>query len=219
MFSRGRSAGAAVLCLGLVAILAAGTWASDAKESGAAKNAAGSAAKGGSASKAQGWITLFNGKNLDGWLATGGNKDAFYVKDGVIECNGQGGGWLRYNERQFGDFVFSLDYKISQGGNSGISIRSAAEGNPAFTGMEVQILDDQGKEPDKHSAGSIYDSITPMMNMSKPAGEWNHVEMTCRGAHVVVGMNGVKIIDIMREQHDSLKNRLRFRNLKIKPLD
>jgi hypothetical protein len=212
--------------------LAACAGASQTKSAGSDAKASGSASKEGSGEKAGGWMTLFNGENLDGWVATGGNKDAFYVKDGLIECNGGGGGWLRYNERQFEDFIFSLDYKISEGGNSGISIRSTVEGNPAFTGMEVQILDDHGKPPTMHSAGSIYGSITPMRNMSKAAGEWNHVEITCKGENVVVFMNGVKIIDIMMDQHDSLKDRVRkgyvavqdhgnyvwFRNLKIKPL-
>lgn len=192
------------------------------------------AACGSTGEKASGgeWISLFNGKDLQGWEVMGRNKQAFQVKDGVIECNGSGGHWLRYADREFGDFVFSLEYKASKGANSGIFLRAATEANPAYTGMEIQILDDYGQDPRNNTTGSIYGSITPMLNQSKPAGEWNQVEITCQGERVVVVMNGVKIIDILMNQHDSLRQRLRkgyvgvqdhghfiwFRNLKLKAL-
>jgi len=210
-----------ILCLGLAAAVVASAAASETK-------AAGSAGKAGQ----EGWMTLFNGEDLSGWEVMGGNKDAFTVKEEVIECNGGGGHWLRYADGQFEDFVFSLEFRASQGANSGIFIRAATEGNPAYTGMEVQILDDHGQEPRNNTTGSIYGSITPMLNMSRPAGEWNQVEITCKGENVVVTMNGVKIIDIRMDQHDSLRERLRkgyvgfqdhghyvwFRNVKIKLL-
>jgi hypothetical protein len=212
-----------VMCAGCVGVVAACGNASETKAAGS-----GSELK----SEAEGWVSLFNGKDLTGWEVMGGNKNAFYVKDGVIECNGGGGHWLRYSERQFEDFVFSLEYKVSQGTNSGIFFRAAIEGNPAYSGMEIQILDDHGQDPRVNTTGAIYGSITPMLNQSKPAGEWNHVEITCKGESVVIFMNGIKIVDIMMDQHESLKNRLRkgyvgmqdhgnyiwFRNLKIKPL-
>lgn len=140
------------------------------------------------------WISLFNGRDLTGWEIMGGNKEAFYVKDEAIECNGRGGGWIRY-ATELSNFVLRLEYKISPGGNSGVFLRSQLEGNPAYTGFEVQVLDDHGRPPDKHTSGAIYDVLTPMVNMSKPAGEWNEYVITCHGPLVTVVMNGVKVVD------------------------
>jgi hypothetical protein len=149
---------------------------------------------GAKAAKTDGWVRIFNGENLDGWQIMGGNKEAFYVKDGVIECNGKGGEWIRYKE-ELGDFILRLEYKISQGGNSGVFLRSQEKGHPAYTGFEVQVLDDSGRPPDIHTSGAIYDVLTPMVNMSKPAGEWNEYIITCKGPHVTVLMNDVMVID------------------------
>jgi hypothetical protein len=142
----------------------------------------------------EGWVRIFNGKDLTGWEIMGGNKEAFYVKDGAIECNGQGGGWIRYTT-EASNFVLRLEYKISPGGNSGVFLRSKRDDNPAYTGFEVQVLDDHGRHPGKHTSGAIYDVLTPMVNMSKPPGEWNEYVSTCDGPLVTVVMNGVKVID------------------------
>jgi hypothetical protein len=59
--------------------------------------------------------------------------------------------------------------------------------------MEVQIADDQGKEPTKATTGALYDAVAPAKNMSKLAGEWNQVEITCKGRQMSVAMNGQKL--------------------------
>jgi hypothetical protein len=146
------------------------------------------------AAKTDGWVRIFNGENLDGWEVMGKNKDAFHVKDGAIECDGKGGWWVRY-DKEVSDFVLRLEYKISPSGNSGVFLRSTEKGDPPYTGFEVQVLDDYGKPPDLHTSGSIYDVLTPMVNMSKPAGEWNEYIITCKGPHVRVCMNGMMVID------------------------
>jgi hypothetical protein len=142
----------------------------------------------------EGWISLFNGHDLAGWEVMGDNQEAFYVNEGVIECNGRGGGWIRCT-REVSNFALRLEYKISPGGNSGVFLRSQGQGHPAYTGFEVQILDDHGRPPDKHTSGAIYDIVIPMVNMSKPPGEWNEFIITCDGPLVTVVMNGVKIVD------------------------
>jgi hypothetical protein len=166
----------------------------------------------------------------------GKNKEAFYDKDGVIECNGKGGYWLRSNQ-MYENFLLSLEFKISERGNSGIFIRSAESGNPAFSGMEIQILDDHGRDPGTHSTGCIYAAVKPGRNMSKLAGEWNHVFIGCLGRNVFIVMNGEDIVDVnlsdyteRLENHAPLSTRLRkgfiglqdhgspvsFRNIRVK---
>jgi hypothetical protein len=83
----------------------------------------------------EGFVPLFNGKDLTGWHVMG--TPAWKVEDGVLVCTGEGGGWLR-SDKQYENFVLRLEFRISKGGNSGIFIRSALEGNPAFTGMEFK---------------------------------------------------------------------------------
>ena len=183
-----------------------------------------------------GFAPLFNGENLEGWEIVGPEKDAFTVEDGVLACTKPDGQWIRTTER-YEDFVLRLEYKISEGGNSGVFIRSTRYGNPAYTGMEVQILDDAGKEPDVHSTGALYGAVAPEQNAAKPAGEWNEIEITCDGSRIAVVLNGVLLyeIDINNyaaplEGRTPLKERVRkgyigfqdygdpvwFRNIRIK---
>jgi hypothetical protein len=187
-----------------------------------------------------GWFPLFNGADLTGWQATGLRRDTFYVKDGIIECNGTGGGWLR-TEKTFENFILRLEYKMSKGANSGIAVRATPEGNPAFTGMEIQLLDDYGRRATPNTTGSIYDSVAPTENMSKPAGEWNGMEITCNNRQVKIVMNGKQIVDANLDDytvpiHDNLplkdrapsgfvelqdygqKKLIWFRNIRLKPL-
>ena len=162
----------------------------------------------------EGWVELFNGENLSGWTIMGSNKEAFSAKDAIIECSGKGGYWLRSNN-EYEDFLLDLEFKISEGGNSGIFIRAAESGNPAFSGMEIQILDDHGRNPSTHSTGCIYAAVAPSKNMCKPAGEWNHIFIGCLERNVFIVMNGEGIVDINLddydkplEGHSALKERL-----------
>ena len=113
----------------------------------------------------------------------------------MIGCKGIGYHWFRYEAREFGDFVLKLEFKMEKGSNSGICMRTTRTGSPPYTGFEVQVLDEYGKEPHKNSCGAIYDVVVPMFNAAKPAGEWNQLEVTCKGPLVVVVLNGLKVID------------------------
>ncbi len=173
---------------------------------------------------------LFNGKDLTGWKPTG-KAGAWSVVKGMIECNGTGGGWL-LTEKTYGDFVLTLQYKVSPGCNSGIAIRSEPR-KPGFTGMELQILDDDGRRPNKHSAMAVYSSLAPRENMSKPAGQWNDVEVTCVGRRLRVVWNGTQVHDVDLDAHRELAERnprghvgvqdhghyVWFRNITIQDLD
>lgn len=183
----------------------------------------------GEGGKWEGFVPLFNGKDLAGWHIMG--TKAWIVENGVLVCTGKGGGWLRSAE-QYEDFVLRLEYNISKGGNSGIFIRASDRGNPAYTGMEVQILDSHKRRPTTSTAGAIYGAVAPSKEASKPAGEWNEVEITCKGPIVIVVLNGEKIVEVNMDEHPQLKGRLRkgyiglqnhgtrveFRNIRIKLL-
>src|SRR5438093_3755776 len=177
---------------------------------------------------------LFNGRDLGGWVPMHGGQ--WTVEDGVlVGRNGtnwstnpeKSGSWLR-TAKMYGDFGLELDYAINQGGNSGVFIRSAPEKNPAFTGYEMQILADQGRNPSKGSAGSLYDVVAPAKNMSNAAGEWNHAKISAKGQHIQVWLNGEQVIDYQQanrspkgyiglQNHDS-RSVVKFRNIRISEL-
>jgi len=174
--------------------------------------------------------SLFNGRNLDGWVAMYGGD--WTVEDGIlVGRNGKdwstnpekSGSWLR-TSKQYGDFVLELDYAINDGGNSGIFLRSSLEKNPAFTGHEMQILSDNGRPPTKGSSGSLYDVIAATKNMSRPAGQWNHVRIVTHGRRIQIHWNGEPTINyetdrlttgyIGLQNHDA-KSVVKFRNIRI----
>jgi hypothetical protein len=177
---------------------------------------------------------LFNGRNLEGWVRMHGGEWA--VEHGeLVARNGvewstnpeKSGSWLR-SEREYADFVLELEYAVNAKGNSGVFIRSALEKNPAFTGHELQILDDADlPAPKKWSTGSLYDVVAANRVMSKPAGEWNSLRIEARGLRVRAWLNGVEIINhdgvrslrgfIGLQNHDD-KAVTRFRNIRLTEL-
>jgi hypothetical protein len=113
--------------------------------------------------------------------------------------------WIKEN---YGDFILKLDFKLNPGTNSGVFFRTADTDNPVQTGIEVQIRDDYGKTPiDKNFCGSIYDIQEVSENRVKKPGEWNQLEMTCKGTFIEVSLNKKKVIDIdLSEWEDAGKN-------------
>lgn len=149
--------------------------------------------------KGTGFVTIFDGTSLDGWEIyieppREARPDAFFLENSTLACKGYGYHWFRYRE-PLGDCVVRLEFRCAKDTNSGVCLRSRKDGAPPFTGFEVQILDDIGKDPHKHSTGAIYDVVTPMYNASRPLGEWNELEITCKGPLVQVVVNGLKVID------------------------
>jgi hypothetical protein len=127
-----------------------------------------------SIARAAEWQTLFNGKDLSGWKAIDGPISSWKVEDGLLYCSGGGGGWLSTAD-QYANFEVELEFRVPPGGNSGVFLRAPHEGNPAFAGMEIQVLDDRAPE---YSAlqpfqycGSLYGVAAPKSRASKPAGE------------------------------------------------
>lgn len=186
-----------------------------------------------------GFVALYNGKDLAGWK-TEGNWVA--EEDGILAIKPVKGkhGWKRFKdylttEKQYGDFVLSLEYKHPKGGNSGVHFRFADPLDPVFGGIECQILDSHGKPDDKmshHDCGGIIKTQGASKNMAKPAGEWNKMVITCKGQSIKVELNGTQIIDIQQDKgamkdrplkgHIALQDHgqlMWFRDIKIKELD
>lgn len=145
------------------------------------------------------WTSLFDGTSLKGWVGTG-----YAVEEGAITCTKEGK-FLR-TEKEYADFVLDFDFKLKPGTNNGIGIRYPGEGDAAYAGMELQILDDAA--PQYHNEkftlapyqyhGSVYGiqpSTQSEKSQLKPVGEWNHQTVICIGDHVKVILNGVTITD------------------------
>jgi len=141
-----------------------------------------------------GSVPLFNGLDLTGWHAMG--QQDWHAENDILWTEGKGG-WLR-SDLRYADFVLRLEYRVSTGAVGGILLRSAEQGDPAFTGLEFALNDDAGQLTDLHSTGSIYGAVIPLYSVGKKAGEWNQVEITFIGRRLTVYLNGNRIhkIDI-----------------------
>jgi hypothetical protein len=141
-----------------------------------------------------GSVPLFNGVDLSGWHQMG--QQDWHAENEILWTEGKGG-WLRSDQR-YADVVLRLDYRVSTGAAGGIVLRSAEQGDPAFTGLEIALDDDAGQLTDLHSTGAIFGAVIPLYSVGKKAGEWNQVEITFVGRHLTVYLNGNRIhkIDI-----------------------
>ena len=190
-----------------------------------------------------GFTRLFDGKTLDGWKLVHGHGPGYVVKDGAIVCPLDGGGNL-FTEKEYSNFIFRFEFKTEPGGNNGVGVRAPLEGDAAYAGMEIQILDDQhekykGKIRSEQHHGSVYDVIPARTGFLKAAGEWNSEEIMMTGSRIRVTLNGVIILDsdlnIVKEpdvlkKHPGLKRSsghigflghnslVEFRNIRIRQL-
>ena len=196
------------------------------------------------AEKALGFVQLFNGKNLEGWE---GNTEGYAVKNGTLICDPAlgGSGDLRTAE-QYGDFIYRFEFRLTPGANNGLGIRTPAGANAAYSGMELQILDNtspryRGWLKDYQHHGSIYGVVPAKQGCLKPVGEWNCQEVIAKGKQITVILNGTTIVDADIEEastpktidgndHPGLKrtsgyisfcghgDQVEFRNIRIKTL-
>lgn len=154
----------------------------------------------------EGWVLLFDGTSFDNWrgylmdsMAPGWTieDDAMAYTPGANSRNNI------ITKKQYTDFVLSLDWKIAEGGNSGVmwGVHESPElPEPYQSGPEIQILDNighpDGKAGKTHQAGALYDMVAPAVNVCKPAGEWNHFVITIDYEHNrgSVVLNGTEIV-------------------------
>jgi hypothetical protein len=137
--------------------------------------------------------TLFNGKDLTGWKGEG-----YKVEDGAIVCTPKGKNL--FTEATYANYVLELEFKLPPAGNNGLGIHYPGKGNGAYTGMEIQTLDNtgekyQGKLKDYQWHGSLYELKPAKREGLKPVGEWNKQVVTINGKDVKVELNGVTILE------------------------
>jgi hypothetical protein len=145
------------------------------------------------------WKQLFNGKDLTGWKQVGPGH--FEVVDGMLKTVG-GMGLLYYTGGKIGNSVIRVVFKVTKpDDNSGVFIRIPIEPReewmPVNYGYEVQIYD-AGDE--HHCTGVLYSLTTAMARASKPAGEWNTMDITLDGPRTIVVLNGTKVTDYTEGQ-------------------
>ncbi len=131
--------------------------------------------------KAAGWTLLFDGKDASThWRGYKKDKlpEAWKVEDGALVLKGKGGDII--TKEQYESFEISLDWKISEGGNSGLMFKvQETDKPPYYTGPEAQIQDNvKGKDPQK--AGWMYQLYPASVDTTKPAGEWNTFVLKCQ---------------------------------------
>jgi hypothetical protein len=138
-----------------------------------------------SAPSKDGWIDLFNGKDLSGWHVRHADaENGWKVENGMLVNTPPSTDLV--TDEKFRDFELHYEYMIPARSNSGVYLRGR---------YEIQIDDAYGREPESHQNGAIYGVITPKSNASKPAGEWQTVDARMVGDRTTVVLNGTKIID------------------------
>ena len=192
----------------------------------------------------EGFINLFNGNNLDGWV---GDKQSYRAENGMIVIDptaGDGGGNL-YTEKEYSNFILRFEFQLTKNANNGLGIHAPLTGNVAYEGKELQIIDNKqekyGELKPWQYHGSVYGVIPAKTGFQKPVGEWNQQEVVVEGPKIKVILNGNVILDgdvleasnngtIDGRDHPGLKKTtghigflghgdvVRFRNIRIKEL-
>ncbi len=144
----------------------------------------------------QGFVALFDGKDLSHWHVMGG--DVWKIENGELVCTRGGAGWLR-SDRIYDDFVLRLEFKLEKGANSGVYIHAPLYGRQSAVGNEVQIMDSYGKKPTTGTCGALYGIMAPAVEASKPAGQWNELEITCRWPLIKTVLNGKVLYEVNME--------------------
>ena len=175
--------------------------------------------------------TLFNGKDLSGWKIHGTEK--WYVEDGLLVC--ESGPEEKYGylstEKTYDDFTLTLEFKQEANGNSGVFFRSTLEGTK-ISGWQVEVA------PPGHNSGGIYESYgrgwlikpAPEKDKALKMGDWNRMKIKVVGEKVTTWINGTQMISFTDQKigngkgfialqiHDGGGIKVKWRNLKIKPL-
>ena len=142
------------------------------------------------------FVSLFDGKTLKGWQ---GAVENYEVTDGAIRCK-KGKGGMLLTDKEYGNFVARLEFRLPPGGNNGLAIRSPGNGDPAYAAMtELQVLDSEhpkyAKLDQRQYHGSSYGMAAAKRGYLRDAGQWNYQEVTVDGSTIKVELNGTVILD------------------------
>jgi hypothetical protein len=181
---------------------------------------------------ADGYRELFNGKDLDDWVAEGDKEyeqdgkelPVWVAKDGLLTCKvntHKSYGFLRFTKQEFADFRLHAEYRMTPRANeketrcnSGIGIRTVPfdpkqsdKTRPSRAAYEIQLLDDADTKPDKHSTASLYNYVAPSAQAAKPAPEWNVIEIECVGPHITITLNDKEVINVDQSEIKEIKDK------------
>jgi len=181
--------------------------------------------------KSNGYKTIFNGKNLDGWKIHGTEK--WHVEDGLLVCESGPDGEYGYlsTEKNYDDFELKLEFLQEADGNSGVFFRSTFDGTKV-SGWQVEVA------PPNHDTGGIYESYgrgwlgqIPEENEDiLQMGEWNTMKIRVVGGHVTTWLNGQQMVDLEDDKiakgkgaialqiHSGGGIKVKWRNLQVKEL-
>jgi len=157
------------------------------------------------------WQVLFDGKTFEGWheYKKEGVSEHWKIEDGAMvfyppKERQKGDSYNLVSDKEYTDFVLSIEWRIAEAGNSGIfwGIKELEElKQPYETGPEIQVLDNDkhpdGKHGTSHQAGALYDMVSPSEDVTKPIGEWNLCEITInhKTNRGIVMLNNVEVVN------------------------
>jgi hypothetical protein len=191
----------------------------------------------------EGFSLLFDGTNINEWT---GNTAGYLIQDGALVVTpDKGSGGNLYTKNEYIDFVYRFEFQLTPGANNGIGVHAPLQGDAAYVGMEVQVLDSEHPmyaelQPYQYH-GSVYGVIPAKRGFLKPTGEWNSEEIMVKGTKIKVTLNGTVIVDgdyalaskngtIDHKEHPGLLNKtghlgflghgdvVRFKNMRVKQL-
>ena len=184
--------------------------------------------------RAEGFVSLFNGRDLNNWWVFKHGKESFRVNaEGYIECYQSGAEAIMSNKR-YDNFILRFEYNLKdKDANSGVHLRAPRATRQSKIGFEFQIMGDSYlTEPHKNSTASVYDVLPALTVAARPEGEWNEVEIMLDGPHLKATLNGVLVQDVNFDEVEELRYRSRrgfidlqdhdnyvlFRNVRVKEL-
>jgi hypothetical protein len=193
---------------------------------------------------------LFNGHDLDGWVVESqadsethpDGRPVWSVRDGAIECDGRGFGFLRFAREAFADCTLQLEFQMladpsGRGCNSGIGLRTTAfdprrsqATRPSIRGYEIQLVDEAAAEPTPRSCGALYRYVAPREHALRRSGEWNALEVVMIGPRIRIVLNDRLIHDVDQQDVPAIRSkplsgfialqnhggRVRFRQLRVR---
>jgi len=173
----------------------------------------------------EGFVPLFDGKNLDAWKADDEAKKHWIIEDGVLKYDGKNRDL--WTKQSFTDFVLKVDWRLPAPGDSGIYLRGTSKAQANIWVNPLGSGEIYGYRVDKKMPEEVQKGATPKKVADKPVGQWNTFVITIKGDRVTIVLNGEEVISdaqlpgvpksgpIALQHHG---NPIEFRNIAIKEL-